>query len=88
MRGRITARGAEKRRIIYGAWQTERFAREEKLKPFGQYVKSAAKASENPAETATMSRGQAMLAGLLAHQQAGAPMTVRRVRTEVATATA
>lgn len=80
MRGRIAARTAARDLAVMGAWQTERFAREERLKPLGHYLKADAKAAKTkPKVSPTASRGQAMLAGLLAHRQAGAPITIRRL---------
>lgn len=75
----MAARRAAYEQAMFGAWQTERFAREERLKPFGQYVKSPPKSGQTSSSADRPSAGQAMLAGLLAHKQAGAPMTIRRL---------
>ncbi len=73
--GAIEARRSAYEQAMYGAWQTERFAREDKLKPFGRYVSSSTKTSKATARQT----GAEMLAAFQNRAQAGAPIKIEMV---------
>lgn len=75
MLGAIEHRRNVYEQAMYGAWQTERFAREDKLKPFGQYATKSKKTSK----AGTRQMAAEMLAALQSCAQSHAPMKVELV---------
>ena len=75
MRGRLRAERAAYEHALYGAWQGERFAREDKLQPFKQYL-SRAKTTDTAKPSQTPMEALAVFHGL---QSAGIPMKITRI---------
>lgn len=75
MRGRIEQRQHEYTLSLHGAWQTERFARVDKLKSFGHYAKALAKKGP-PARAQTPGETLSTFHALAA---AGAALTFERI---------
>lgn len=73
--GAIEARRSAYEQAMYGAWQTERFAREDKLKPFSQYASKSKKTSKAGAR---QTAGE-MLAAFQNRAQSGAPIAIEMV---------
>lgn len=71
MRGRMDALKQERERVLFGAWATERFAREDKLKGFSHYAKEML-----PREPQT---NAGKLAALRNIQASGVPMTIKLI---------
>lgn len=76
IKGAMEARRGDYELALFGAWQTERFARIEKLKPLAQYVKEARKRSgPRLAQSA-----QEKLASFHAIAAGGVPLKIERIR--------
>ncbi|MEG8021798.1 hypothetical protein [Sphingomonas aerolata] len=75
MRGRLRAERSAYERALYGAWQGERFSREEKLQPFKRYL-SQAKATNTAQPSQTPMEALAVFHGL---QSAGIPIKITRI---------
>lgn len=75
MRGATDALRRDRERVLYGAWATERFAREEKLRGFRYYAKEMLGRDKRTRQTP-----MEMLAAFESLRGAGVPMTIRRVK--------
>jgi len=75
MRGRLRAERSAYERALYGAWQGERFAREDKLQPFKRYL-SPAKTTDAGSPSQTPMEALAVFHGL---QSAGIPIKITRI---------
>lgn len=74
MRGVADHRKVDRERVLYGAWSGDFFRRQEKLKPFPDYVKIML-----PREPKRRASGDELLAQFEAIRASGVPMTIRRV---------
>ncbi|MGN5374590.1 hypothetical protein [Sphingomonas hankookensis] len=74
MRGAADALKRDRERVLYGAWATERFAREDNLRAFPHYAKAML-----PQEKAKPQTPREALAVFEALRASGVPMTIRRV---------
>jgi len=75
MRGRLKAEKSAYERALYGAWQSERFAREDKLKPFKRYL-AQSKTAAKPQQSQT---GMEALAVFESLKSSGVPMKITRI---------
>lgn len=74
MRGAGDALRRDRERVLYGAWATERFARQEKLLAFPHYVKSMLGQEKRGRQTP-----MEQLAVFETMRSAGVPMTIKLV---------
>ncbi len=74
MRGAGDALKRDRERVLFGAWATERFAREDKLRGFPHYAKSMLAQEKRGRQTP-----RELLATFEAIRASGVPMTIRRV---------
>lgn len=74
MRGIAEQRKVDRERVLYGAWSGDFFRRQEKLKPFPDYVKIML-----PREPKRRASGDELLAQFEAIRNSGVPMTIRKI---------
>lgn len=77
MRGAADALRRNREAVLFGAWATERFAREERLQGFGHYRRTMLGDGEKPSAKATALE---LLGQFRALQAEGIGMTIRKVR--------
>nr|WP_314471056.1 hypothetical protein [uncultured Sphingomonas sp.] len=77
MRGAADALRRNREAVLFGAWATERFAREERLRSFGHYRSTMLGDGDKPTAKAAP---QALLAQFQALQAEGISMTIKKVR--------
>lgn len=76
MRGRLKLERGRYELALYSAWQTERFAREDKLRPFRKYLGEAR-------ATKGLQRAQTPIEALAVFETlkgSGVPMTITRIK--------
>jgi len=77
MRGAADALRRNREAVLFGAWATERFAREERLRGFGHYRSTMlGDGDKAPVKSAP----ETLLAQFKALQAEGIGMTIRKVR--------
>lgn len=74
MRGAADALKRDRERVLFGAWATDRFAREDKLRGFNHYAKTMLPQEQRKPQTPAE-----LLASFEAIRASGVPMTIRRV---------
>jgi hypothetical protein len=78
LRGRIAARHDGYELALYGAWQSERFARVDKLKPLSSYLKETRK--KPVGRVGDRQTPQEMLAALQNIAGTGVALKIERIR--------
>lgn len=76
MRGRLKRERGRYELALFSAWQVERFAREDKLRPFKTYLKQVRVAKETQQPQTPMER----LAVFHSLQGAGVPLKITKLR--------